>query len=489
MNEKAKIGVAGLGVMGENLALNLADHKIMTAVWNRSPERTHTFLARAGEEKTHLHGCETINDFTGALEKPRRILLMVKAGKPVDDCIASLLPALERDDIIIDGGNSHYLDTARRERELAEHGIRFVGLGVSGGEEGARRGPALMPGGNRSAWPEIETILKTIAARAEDDSPCCEWIGPEGAGHFVKMVHNGIEYADMQLLAEGYACLRDRLGLKPAEAAAVFRRWNNGPLQGYLTEITGKILDAVDPETHTPLIDEILDAPGQKGTGQWTSESALAFGEPVPTLTAALYERLLNADKIRRETGAGLFPTSDVTEPGGRNENSGTAAVTTDDLESALFGAKICSYAQGFALLKAAGLRFNWRLDFGSIARIWRSGCIIRARFLDDIARAFERDPELDNLMFDPFFREALTRTLPAWRRCVASGILAGIPLPALASALEYFDSNRTAFSTANLIQAQRDFFGAHTYERIDRPRGEFFHTDWSSTSLYRENR
>ena len=482
MNEKAKIGVAGLGVMGENLALNLADHKIMTAVWNRTPERMRGFLSRAGGEKAHLRGCETVGEFTGALEKPRRILLMVKAGKPVDDCIASLLPSLERGDIIIDGGNSHYPDTARRERELAEHGVRFVGLGVSGGEEGARRGPALMPGGDSAAWPEIETILKTIAARAEDDSPCCAWIGPEGAGHFVKMVHNGIEYADMQLLAEGYGCLRGRLGLKPAEAAAVFRRWNNGPLQGYLTEITGKILDAIDPETDAPLIEKILDSPGQKGTGQWTSESALALGEPIPTLTAALYERLLNADKIRRETGARLFPDAAVAGTGE------TPPFTTEELEAALYGAKICAYAQGFALLKTAGERFNWRLDFGSIARIWRSGCIIRARFLDDIARAFECDPALDNLMFDPFFRDALTRALPAWRRCVASGILAGIPLPALSSALEYFDSIRTAHSAANLIQAQRDFFGAHTYERTDRPRGEFFHTDWSSTSLYREN-
>ena len=471
MKQLYEIGVAGLAVMGENLALNLANHHFRVAVWNRSYEKTAAFLRRAG--KLAAAGFHTPEEFVSSLERPRRILLMVKAGQPVDDCIAAFLPYLEEGDILMDGGNSFYFDTARRERELAAKGIRYLGVGISGGEEGALHGPSIMPGGTESAWPYVKNYLQTIAAQAEG-VPCCDWVGPEGAGHYVKMVHNGIEYADMALISEAYAFMRDYLKLDSAAMEKVFTRWSKGPLAGYLLDITARIFLRRDPEGEGLLLDRILDAPGQKGTGRWTAAAALETGTPAPTIAEAVFQRGLNADVELRARGAALLPC--VESSPSVVERSSTLA----DLESALYAAKICSYAQGFALLAAAEKNFGWKLNYGEIALLWRGGCIIRARFLNDIKAAFDRDPALENLLFDEFFRKALAVNLPGLRRSVAAGVLAGIPMPCTASALGYFDGCRTKRSAGNLIQAQRDFFGAHRYERVDRPRGETFHSDWN---------
>ena len=471
MNDLYEFGVAGLAVMGGNLARNLANHGFRVAVWNRGWEKTEALLARALE--AGFGAFRTPQEFVGALARPRKIILMVQAGAAVDACIAGFLPYLEPGDIIMDGGNSHYPDTVRRCRELSERGIRFLGVGISGGEEGALNGPSIMPGGDESAWPEVAPYLQTIAAQV-DGVPCCDWIGPEGAGHYVKMVHNGIEYADMELIAEAYAFLRDGLKLDNREIGSIFERWNGGVLAGYLMEITAKIFRKADPEGEGLLLDRILDAPGQKGTGRWTGVAALETATPAPTIADAVFQRFLNADVELRRRGADLLPGEGVALP--RKEESAAAVA---DLESALYAAKICAYAQGFALLKAAEREFRWPLNYGSIALLWRGGCIIRARFLNDINAAYQRDPELENLLFDEFFRGELAANLPGFRRCTAAGALAGVAMPAIAGALAYFDSCRARRSAGNLIQAQRDFFGAHRFERVDRPRGETFHADW----------
>ncbi len=474
MKDKAVIGVIGLAVMGENLALNFAGRGFLVAVYNRTPERMEKFMAdRAGA--LPLTGCRSLAEFVGALARPRKIILMIKAGAPVDDCLGELAPLLEPGDIVMDGGNSYYPDTARRGHELAKQGVHYLGVGISGGEEGALHGPSMMPGGDHGGWAAVEPILKAAAAQV-DGVPCCEWIGPEGAGHYVKMVHNGIEYADMQLLAEAYGFLRDRMKLSSEEILAAFEQFQRGPLAGYLADITVEILRTADPDAPGLLLDHILDTPGQKGTGRWTSLTALETNTPVPTLTQAVYQRGLDADKSLRLRAAKLLPGSDEVEVI-RPEDRETMI---DALESALFASKVCAYAQGFALLRAAELQFGWHLDYAEIALLWRGGCIIRAKFLDAIAAAYQRDPGLENLLFDRYFREALELEQCGWRVIVADGAASGTALPAMASALAYYDSLRTAHSPANLIQAQRDFFGAHTYERTDRPRGEFFHHHWN---------
>lgn len=466
MSGKADIGVIGLGVMGANLALNFADSGNRVAVYNRTPEVTETFMAgeAAGME---IVPAPTLEELVEELNRPRVILLMIKSGSPIDAVLTSLLPLLDTGDIVIDGGNSHYEDTERRDAELAASGIRYLGVGVSGGEEGARHGPSIMPGGNAEAWPYVEAMLKGIAAIAPDGTPCCEWLGPGGAGHFVKMVHNGIEYGDMQVIAEAYDLMRRGLGMAPAEIGEVFSEWNGGRLQSYLVEITAEILAAT--ENGKPVIDLVLDAAGQKGTGKWTVIASMELGEPTALMAEAVYARIVSSDPERRGRASRLF--HQAPEP--------LEGVTIDDIESALYASKIVSYAQGFRLLSAASEESGWDLDLGSVASLWRAGCIIRAVFLEEIMDAYLRDPRLEDLTEADFFSEALTSAQKSWRSVVGGAAAAGIPVPAYSSALAYFDGFRSARLPASLIQAQRDYFGAHTFERVDRPRGEFFHREW----------
>ena len=451
--------------MGANLALNLADSGNRVTVYNRTTSVTDAFIAGEASEKDMVPA-HTLQEMVSSLESPRVILLMVKAGPPVDYVIDDLLPLLETRDIVIDGGNSLFTDTARRYERLAEKGVKFLGIGVSGGEEGARHGPSIMPGGDREAWTVVEDILKGIAAIAPDGSPCCEWIGPGGAGHFVKMVHNGIEYGDMQVIAEAYDLMKRGLGMSPAEIGDVFSRWNEGRLRSYLVEITADILRTeVDG---TPLVDKILDAAGQKGTGKWTVIASMESAVPTTLVAEAVYARIVSSDPTRRERTAALFDS-----PLGRLDG-----VTVDDIETSLYASKIISYAQGFRLMQAASDEHGWDLDMGTIASIWRAGCIIRAAFLEDITSAYEDEDPAD-LVETGFFSEALRDSEPGWRRVVAAAATAGIPSPAYSSALAYFDGIRSQRLPADLIQAQRDYFGAHTFERVDTPRGEFFHHDW----------
>ena len=473
---KADIGVIGLAVMGENLVLNMESKGFRVAVFNRSRERVDSFLKDRARGKNILPS-ESIADFCSLLQTPRKILLMVKAGPAVDAVVEQLLPHLQPGDVIVDGGNSWYADTERRVKTLGEQGILFVGSGVSGGEEGALHGPSLMPGGNRDAWPLIQPVFRKIAARAPDGSPCCEWIGPGGAGPFVKMVHNGIEYSDMQLIAEAYALLRGLHDYPLSELAEIFRTWNSGPLESYLIEITAQILETADPETGRPMVDVILDRAGQKGTGKWTAETALSLGAPATTIAEAVFARSMSALKGERMRASELFPERREINPHFREEHR---KALVKYAEEALYASKICAYAQGFQLMKTASREYGWNLDPGSIAAIWRGGCIIRAKFLDDIRRAYADGRSPENLMTDPFFRAELQRTEQSWRCAIADAVIYAIPVPAFSSALAYFDSYRTARLPAALIQAQRDFFGAHTYERTDRPEGEFFHTDWN---------
>ena len=467
----ADIGVVGLAVMGENLVLNMASRGYTVAVYNRTTARVDAFLAGRAAGKT-IVGAWSPQELISTLARPRRVMLMVQAGA-VDRVIETIAPRLEPGDVLIDGGNSNYQDTTRRARAQIGKGIFYVGAGISGGEEGALLGPSIMPGGDVRAWPGIEPIFKAIAAKVDDGVPCCEWIGPDGAGHYVKMVHNGIEYADMQMIAEAYALLRTLGGIEPGAMARIFAHWNEGELSSYLIEITAEILARVDEQTGRPLVDLILDAAGQKGTGKWTGIDSLMLGAPVTAITEAVFARALSALKDERVAAARVLPGPEL-------RFDGDAASLAADVRQALYASKICSYAQGFQLLSMAAAQYGWQLDFGSIALMWRGGCIIRAAFLDRIKAACDDTPDLANLLLAPYFRDAIADAQAAWRRVIASAVTCGVPAPAFSSALAWYDGYRSKRLPANLLQAQRDYFGAHTYERIDRPRGEFFHTDWT---------
>ena len=467
----ADIGLIGLGVMGENLALNLESRGYRVAVYNRTPERRERFLSRCGGRS--IVGAGSLEELAGLLRPPRVILLMVRAGDAVDALLRDLAECLERGDILIDGGNSHYADTRRRTRWAEERGLLFVGCGISGGEEGALRGPSLMPGGPEEARRVVEPILLSICARTPAGEPCCRWVGPDGAGHFVKMVHNGIEYGDMQLICEGYHLLRDHLGLGAQDISRIFTAYNQTELDSYLISITGKILARRD-EDGQALVDKILDAAGQKGTGKWASVQALEEGVPLTMISEAVFARYLSADKELRVRASALYGGKPAPAP---------APDFVDDLRQALYAAKIVSYAQGFSLMTEASRRYGWGLEPGRVALIWRGGCIIRSPLLERIHRAFQREPELENLLLSRDFVSEIRPLVPAWRRVVSAAAACGVPVPAMGSALAYFDGFTTENLPANLLQAQRDCFGAHTYERRDAPRGKFFHTDWQAAN------
>ncbi|CAN5162450.1 NADP-dependent phosphogluconate dehydrogenase [soil metagenome] len=469
----ADIGVIGLGVMGENLALNLEDHGYRVALWNHTEAKVTRLIEGAGASRQWI-GTRTLEELAAALSRPRRILLMIKAGTPVDEMLEKLVPVLGPDDVIVDGGNSLFTDTQRREAALSERGVRFIGMGVSGGEEGARHGPSLMPGGARTAYDHLRPILESIAAKT-DSGPCVTYVGPDGAGHFVKMVHNGIEYGVMQLIAEAYDLLYRALGLPAEQTAAIFAEWNGGPLASYLIEITSQVLAVRDPETGNPLVEMILDQAGQKGTGKWTAQAALDLGVPVPTISAAIDARVLSSMKAERVRASELLASAAMPHVAGDTHEL-VAAV-----RDALGAATICAYAQGLVLLRAASIQYEWNVELREIARIWKGGCIIRARLLDPIMQAFERDPGLSNLLLDADIRPRVLQAERAWRRTVQMAIEHGIPVPALSASLAYFDSYRSAVLPQNLTQAQRDLFGAHTYQRVDRPEAGFVHTDWPS--------
>ena len=468
---KADIGLIGLAVMGENLVLNMERHGFTVAVFNRTVEKVDKFLAGRGKGK-NIIGTHSIPEFIASLKKPRKIMLMVKAGQPVDDFIELLIPHLEKGDIIIDGGNSHFPDTIRRTKYLEEKGFLYIGTGVSGGEEGALNGPSIMPGGSPEAWPHVKPIFQAIAAKVEDGTPCCDWVGENGAGHFVKMVHNGIEYGDMQLICEAYQIMKDLLGLSYPEMHQVFADWNEGDLKSYLIEITRDIL-AYKDEDGQPLVEKILDTAGQKGTGKWTVVASLDAGAPLTMIGEAVYARMLSAMKDERVAASKVLK-------GPQPEFKGDKQQFIADLGQALYAAKIVSYAQGYVLMRMAAKDFGWHLNYGGIALMWRGGCIIRSIFLGKIKEAFDQNPSLSNLLLDPFFKEKIESSQNAWRRVIATAVTNGIWVPALASALNYFDGFRNSRLPANLLQAQRDYFGAHTYERVDKPRGEFFHTNWT---------
>ncbi len=464
-----KIGLVGLGVMGRNLALNIERNGFPIAVWNRSPQKMHDFINEEGEGKAIL-GVETLSDLMASLEKPRRVILMVQAGASVDEVIDQIKPLMDPGDILIDCGNTYFTDTERRSKALEAEGFHFIGSGVSGGEEGAKWGPAIMPGGNRAAWESLSEIFYAIAAKAEDGQPCVEYMGPGGAGHYVKMVHNGIEYGDMQLISEAYDLLSRGLGLGAEELHTIFARWNEGLLKSYLIESTADIFKTVDPETGLPLVDLILDEAGQKGTGKWTSQNALDIGVPVPTINAALQGRIISSLKKERVFAATQLPTPE-------QKYEGDPAELINAIENALYASKVTSYAQGLAMLRMASLEYHYDLNIRDIAKIWRAGCIIRASLLGDIMDAYERDPQLVNLMLDEAFKKAILERLEDWRKVVQIAVGLGIPVPAMSGALSYFDAYRSARLPANLIQAQRDYFGAHTYRRIDKDG--VFHTQW----------
>ncbi len=468
---KADIGLIGLAVMGENLVMNMESKGFTVAVYNRTTERVDAFIqGRANGKK--IIGTHSLQELIENLKTPRKIMMMVKAGKPVDDLIEQLIPLLEPGDIMIDGGNSHFPDTIRRTQYVESKGLLYIGTGVSGGEEGALRGPSIMPGGSNAAWPSVKPILQAIAAKVEDGSPCCDWVGEGGAGHFVKMVHNGIEYGDMQLICEAYQLMRDLLGMSAAEMHQVFSKWNQGVLDSYLIEITRDIL-AVQDEDGKPLVDKILDTAGQKGTGKWTGIAALEEGVPLTLIGESVFSRCLSAIKEERVAASKILS-------GPKPEFQGDREAFIEDIHQALFASKIVSYAQGYTLMRAAAENYGWKLNYGGIALMWRGGCIIRSVFLGKIKEAFDKNPNLANLLLDPFFKENITAANGGWRRVCAAALTNGIPVPAFASALCYFDGYRSERLPANLLQAQRDYFGAHTYERIDQPRGQFFHTNWT---------
>jgi 6-phosphogluconate dehydrogenase len=472
---KADIGLIGLAVMGQNLVLNMNDHGFTVAVFNRTVSKVDEFL-KGGAKGTNVIGVHSVEELAGVLKKPRRVMLMIQAGKPVDDFIELLLPYLEKGDIILDGGNSNYNDTIRRTAYVESKGLLYIGTGVSGGEEGARRGPSIMPGGSPAAWPHIKAIFQAIAAKVKrpdgGEDPCCEWVGENGAGHYVKMVHNGIEYGDMQLICEAYHLMKEGLGMTPALMNAVFTRWNQGRLDSYLIEITRDIL-AYKDEDGQPLVEKILDAAEQKGTGKWTGISALEMGIPLTLVVEAVFARALSALKDERVAASQVLsgPAPKITSD---------QQIFIDDLEQALYASKLMSYTQGYMLFRAAAREYKWNLNYGGIALMWRGGCIIRSAFLGRIKEAFDANPALSNLLLDPFFKEQVMQTQTAWRGVVAEAVQKGIPVPAMSSALAFYDGYRHASLPANLLQAQRDYFGAHTYQRIDKPRGEYFHTNWT---------
>lgn len=476
MKEKADIGMIGLAVMGENLALNMESKGFTVAVYNRTVPGieegvVERFIAGRAAGRNFI-GSTKIEDFVRSIAAPRKIMMMVKAGKPVDELIGQLLPLLDPGDILIDGGNSHFPDTIRRTKYLESKGMLFIGTGVSGGEEGALKGPSIMPGGSPAAWPEIKPIFQAIAAKLDDGTPCCDWVGEDGAGHFVKMVHNGIEYGDMQLICEVYQSMKELLGMLPDEMSEVFRKWNQGDLNSYLIEITGDILAFKDVDG-APLVDKILDTAGQKGTGKWTSVVSLDLGIPLTLISEAVFARCLSAMKDERvEASKILHPPVKQFK---RKRQEFLA-----DLEKALYASKIVSYTQGFVLLHEAAKEFHWNLNYGGIATLWRGGCIIRSVFLAKIKEAFDANPKLSNLLLAPFFKERIERSQKGWRRVVSASVLNGTWVPALSTALSYYDGLRNSRLPSNLLQAQRDYFGAHQYERIDSPRGEFFHTNWT---------
>lgn len=471
MEPRADIALIGLAVMGQNLVLNMNDHGFVVAVYNRTTSKVDEFLANEAKG-TKVIGAHSIPELISMLKTPRRVMMMVKAGKPVDDLIEQILPHLEKGDILIEGGNSHFADTLRRTKSLEEKGFLFIGTGVSGGEEGARHGPSIMPGGTPAAWPHVKQIFQSISAKVEDGTPCCDWVGDNGAGHYVKMVHNGIEYGDMQLIGEAYHLLSSGLGLGADEMHSIFAEWNKGVLDSYLIEITRDILGYKDVDGK-PLVDKILDAAGQKGTGKWTINSALDQGLPVTLIAEAVFARSLSALKEERVAASKVIKGPGLKFTGNRQ-------AFIDQIRDALFCSKIISYAQGFMLLRSASAEYQWKLNYGSIALMWRGGCIIRSQFLGKIKDAFALKPDLNCLLLDEYFRNAIEGSQSSWRNVVSQAALLGIPTPTFSTALAFFDGYRCERLPANLLQAQRDYFGAHTYERVDKPRGQFSHTNWT---------
>ncbi len=472
-NESCDIGLIGLAVMGQNLVLNMNDHGFRVAVFNRTVSKVDDFI-KDEAKGTQVVGTHSIEELMKALKRPRRVMLMVKAGDTVDEMIDHLTPYLEKGDIVIDGGNSHYPDTNRRTKSLNEKGILFIGTGVSGGEEGARKGPSIMPGGNPEAWPHVKDIFQSIAAKVEDGTPCCDWVGENGAGHYVKMVHNGIEYGDMQLICEAYQLLQDGLGLSADELHEVFADWNKGELNSYLIEITAQILAKKSEEDDQPMVDKILDTAGQKGTGKWTVTSALDVGMPLTLIGEAVFSRCLSALKDERVAASKV-----LTGPKHKIDSQ-DKKIFIEDVRRALYCSKMISYAQGYMLLRAAAKEEGWNLNMGGIALMWRGGCIIRSRFLAKIKDAYDKNKNLTNLLLDDFFSGVLNNYQVSWRHALIHAIGFGVPTPAFSTALAFYDGYRAERLPANLLQAQRDFFGAHTYERIDKPRGQFFHTNWT---------
>jgi len=486
----SEIGLIGLAVMGQNLALNVADHGFKISVYNRTTSKMAEFVAANPNTPGGLEGCETLAGFVASLKRPRKVIILVQAGWATDKVIEGLAELMEEGDIIIDGGNAKWDDTIRREKELTAKGLRFIGSGVSGGEEGARFGPSLMPGGSKEAWSHLEPIWKAIAAKVDPDTgkpiegaeagkpvkggfSCTAYIGPDGAGHYVKMVHNGIEYGDMQMICEAYDLMQNVLGLNPAEMGDIFSDWNKGDLDSFLIEITADILKQTDPVTGKPFVDIVLDTAGQKGTGKWTSVNALDMGTPAPTVAEAVFARCISAVKDERVAASKILSGPEAAV------FTGDKAEMVEAIREALYASNICSYAQGFQLMREAQKEYNWELNFGEISQIFRGGCIIRAAFLQKITEAFARDPELANLLLDPYFTGAINKAQASWRKVVALAAQHGVAIPTFSSALSYYDGYRTARLPQNLLQAQRDFFGAHTYERTDEPRGKFYHIDW----------
>lgn len=471
MDRKADIGLIGLAVMGENIVMNMESKGFTVAVYNRTVSKVDDFV-NGRAKGLNIIGTHSLKELADSLAKPRKVMMLVKAGNPVDDYIEQLLGVLEPGDVIIDGGNSHFPDTIRRTAYVETKGLLYVGTGVSGGEEGALKGPSMMPGGSPEAWPLVKPIFQSICAKVEDGTPCCDWVGSNGAGHFVKMVHNGIEYGDMQLICEAYQLMKDMLGMSADEMHEVFAQWNKTELDSYLIQITSEILARKD-EDGQPLVDKILDTAGQKGTGKWTAISALDEGVPLTLIGEAVFARCLSAMKAQRVEADNAFGIE-------RGRYEGDKAAMVEDIRKALLASKIISYAQGYVLMESAAKTYGWDLNYGSIALLWRGGCIIRSTFLGKIKEAFDRNPELSNLLLDPYFKDTVKALVPSWRKVVANATLCGIPVPTFSSALSYFDGYTSSRLPANLLQAQRDYFGAHTYERVDSERGRFFHTNWT---------